>query len=282
MNNSVNHLPQYASWVTEFCSRSEHPFVRDSAEALKFFFVEDAAIPAIHTWKFNSDESLGAQVKQAKNSKVRNQLYWEDFARNCEAYSFMTRWRTSELLRSAIRSLNGKEIISSAVLARSLLELSASYLSNASAVSNTLESIPPEHIEFVVSKDLEILICKAIWGSRLGETPDHLKQKNVLTIIQKVTKIPDAKELYPTYEYLCELAHPNVIGNARFWSHIEGINPDGSEKRVISRSAFSDAVGCGGETVEKIVWALAWSAAVTVNSRHILEEAYIEFVKKVR
>lgn len=283
MNSPVIHIHQLAPWVTDLCASSEHPFVRDSAEPLRLFFTEDAAIPPSHIWKFNTDKSLESQILKAKTSKVVNELYWEDFARNCEAYSLMTRWRFSELLRSAIRTLNCKEIISAAVLARSLLELSASYLTNASAVSNTLQSIPPEHIEWVVSKELENLICKAIWGSRLAGTPDYVKQKNILTIIQKISKMPDASELYPKYEYLCELAHPNVIGNARFWSHVEKRYPDGSETREISRNALSDAVSVGGgiETVENIIWAIAWSAAVAFNSRHILEEAYLEFVKKL-
>jgi hypothetical protein len=72
-----------------------------------------------------------------------------------------------------------------------------------------------------------------IWGTRLGDPEGYLKQTNIITVLQKLTKHPNAEELWSGYEYLCELAHPNLIGNARYWSHVERVNEDGSETRVL-------------------------------------------------
>ncbi|MCC7341052.1 MAG: hypothetical protein IT170_08200 [Bryobacterales bacterium] len=279
MAESFDHIPQFARWISDFCANSTNPFVRDSAEALRIFFACDAAAPSSYKWVFSSDESFARQLQERKDIKAKNALYWEDFARNCEAYSVMTGWRAAELLRSSVRAINQKELVSSAVLARSLLELSSSYLLNANLIAKTLEGISFSEGSIVTSHDLEKLIVKAIWGSRLDSTPEHLKQRNCLTPIQKLTKNPDAKELLPTYEYLCELAHPNVLGNARFWSHMEEVSTLGAETRVITRFSESDAAA---ETIEKTVWSIAWSAAVVRNGIYILQPAIANLMARVR
>lgn len=286
MSQQTAHIPKYAAWVEEFCAKSQDPFVRDSAEGIRIFFLEDASVPHTYKWAFSSDEAYKKQVDEIQRTsspeavfKRCNALYWNDFARNCEAYSITTCWRASELIRPAIRSLNAKEIVAAAVLARSLLELSATYLQNARYISNSLEGLEFPKIGLVVSQDLENTIVKAMWGSRLGDTPDYLKQKNCLTPIQQLSKNPLAAELLPTYEYLCELAHPNVVGNARFWSHVESLDQFGAEIRIISRHSTADAAE---RSAEKTIWALAWGAAVTRNGMHMLQESILKLHNKVR
>ena len=91
----------------------------------------------------------------------------------------------------------------------------------------------------IMDEKFEKLLNKTIWVTRYGkEIPEYLKQKNILTIIQKLSKHPDAKELLTKYEFLCELAHPNVIGNARFWSDESHINEDGSTTIIIQKNGY--------------------------------------------
>lgn len=278
MDESSDHIPQFTRWVSDFCTNSANPLVRDSAEALRVFFTTDAFAPSSYKWVYSSDESFARQLQEMYGIKAKNTLYWEDFAHNCEAYSVMIGWRTAELLRASVRAINYKELVSSSVLARSLLELSSSYLLNANLIAKTLEGIYFSQATIVTSQDLERLIVKAIWGSRLESTPEHLKQTNCLTPIQKLTKNPNAKELLPTYEYLCELAHPNVLGNARFWSHIEDVSTLGAETRIITRFSDSDAAA---KTTEKTIWAIAWSAAVVRNGVYILQPAIANLLTRM-
>jgi hypothetical protein len=130
----------------------------------------------------------------------------------------------------------------------------------------------------IISEELEKFLLKAIWGTRLGEPKDYLLQKNVLTTIQKISKNPTAADLLPTYEYLCEIAHPNVVGNTRFLSHVEKIYDDGTELRVISRDALAPE---SIQTVDKTKWAIVWGAAVIFNAFQMTSDGVRSVLKKL-
>ena len=109
-----------------------------------------------------------------------------------------------------------------------------------------------------------------IWGTRLGEPEPQFKQISVLTLIQKLARNPEAAALLPHYEFLCEIAHPNVIGNTRYWSHIERVDDDGTESRILSRTADGVHVS---ELRSNVIWSLAWSAGSLRNSYTLISNA---------
>jgi hypothetical protein len=175
--------------------------------------------------------------------------------------------------------LNVHEVVTPAILARSLLELSASFIENTNIAYQTIQKLPP-HINnaIEISKDLEKLSLRILFGTRLGtDIPEHLKQKNVLTTLQKLTKNPSATDLLPVYEFLCEIAHPNVIGNAVFWAEVLQKNEDGSETIRIKREHDYDK---NSEIIEKVLWSLGWSAVCLRNGFHIIHDAIEMMVKR--
>jgi hypothetical protein len=91
-----------------------------------------------------------------------------------------------------------------------------------------------------------------------------------------LTKNPAAAELFPTYEFLCEIAHPNVIGNAVFWAEVIHKNEDGSETILVKHSYDYEMQR---EIIEKILWSLGWSAVCLRNGFHIIHDV-IEMVVK--
>ena len=268
MPDNITTFPAFADWLNSHCERSKNPFIRDSWQAIAPCFEVDRLIPDNYGWKFAWPETIQSQVQSLiadltnRSPHGLNRIHWIDHARNIEAYNTMTFWRGIELLKPAIRSLNVHEIIAPAVLARSALELACTYAVNAEQLIAYMSEVvfPPDTV--VLSQDLENFIVKMIWGTRLSEPSDYLKQTNILTTIKKVSKNPKSKEILPTYEYLCELAHPNVIGNTRFWSHVDYVYVDGSERRIISRYADGKT---SEEIIDKILWSLAWSAFVLAN-----------------
>jgi hypothetical protein len=270
----VSAFPTYADWLAEFAKGCSHPFARDSADGIKLCLEFEQKVPKDYGWKFSTAEALLKEFRGTKNPSDVNRAYWLDFARNCEAYSVMTFWRGLELIKPAIRSLNIREVIAPAVLSRSLLELSAVSLWNANILDENIGKVlaqAREKPDFVVaSTELENFMAKAIWGTRLGDPRPEIKQTNVLTIIDKITKNPAASELMTKYEYLCEIAHPNVIGNATFWSHVDKKYPNGSELRIISKSPNVESIR---DTLENILWALGWGAAVVRNSLELRSQA---------
>lgn len=218
------------------------------------------------------------QIEGMSRSEDFNRVYWTDQARNVEAYSTTTFWRGMELLKPAIRSLNVREIITPAVLARSFLELSCAFAVNAHILKGTFRDLDFPKDAVVVSQEVEDVIVKMIWGTRYGAPASHLKQTNVLTFIQRVARDQPVEELLPTYEYLCDVAHPSHIGNTRFWSHVEAVFPDGSERRVISRHAEGVP---SEEILDRILWSLGWSAAALRRGFEITRDSLVTLLSKV-
>jgi len=278
MSKTISTFPAYAGWLREYCAAHAHPFIRDSSKMIDYCFEVDRNLPDNYHWRFSSEESLKIQVKGVSSSMDLNRIYWTDQARNIEAYSMTTFWRGVELLKPAIRGLNIREITGPAVLARSLLEIGCTFIMHANNLEKTLSELSFPANTVVASHEFEEMVVKMIWGTRYGDPEPHLKQTNVLSCIQKVAKNPNATDVLSTYEYLCDIAHPSFIGNTRFWSHVEELLADSSERRVISRYASGDT---SMEILDKILWSLGWSAAVLRNGFEITRSGLEKLLDKI-
>lgn len=263
-------FPRFSENISAFCEASDDSIISAAPQWVQGFLELDQTLPPKFGWRFSDVESFQNQMVNQLSPSEFNHGFWTDQARNVEAYSIMCMWRGAELLKPAIRSLNLGEVITSSVLARSLLELSATYLIHANTIETIFNDLAFPTNTVVISKEFEERVLKMIWGTRLGEPEPHLKQINVLTLIQKLTKNPNAADLLPHYEFLCEIAHPNVVGNNRYWSHIERVNDDGSEVRIFSRIADGEHTN---EIRAKIIWSLAWSAGSLRNSFSMIHNA---------
>ncbi len=246
---------------------------------IDYCFQLDQKLPDVYGWIFSSEESLKRQIEGASSPEAINHIYWTDQARNVEAYSITTFWRGIELIKPAVRSLNVHEIITPAVLSRSLLELSCVFLVHANNLEKAFAELEFPSGTFVISHELEEKIVKMIWGTRYGDPESHVKQTNVMGFIQKVSKNPKASDVQDVYDYLCDVAHPSFIGNTRFWSHIDKVNEDGSERRIIERYSAGHS---STEMLDKILWSLGWSATVLRNSFEITANGLIQLLEKTK
>ena len=278
-DSTITGFPQYADWLQELSKSASHPFARDSYDSINYCFSLDHKLPDNYGWRLSDIEAIKVQTQKSKSFAELNSIYWVDFARNCEAYSVMTYWRGVELIKPTIRTLNIKEVIAAAVLARSLLELSATFISNANIIHKNISDLEFPSNPPVVSSELEAFILRCIWGTRLGEPEPHLKQINILTTIQKLSKNPDVSDLLPIYEYLCEVAHPNVIGNAKYWSHIDHTYSDGSQRLIISRHADVDSYR---ETIENILWSIGWGSICLRNAFEMISQSIQILLQKLK
>ena len=278
MNEKTKTFPVYAKWLTNHCKNHDDTFVRDSWKMIDYCFQFDLKMSDKYGWRFSNEKAFKQQVIGIKNPAKLNYIYWTDMARNIEAYSTTTFWRGVELIKPAIRCLNIHEVVSPAVLARSLLELSCVFLIHANNIEKNFSELnfPPNAV--VTSHELEKMIVKMIWGTRYGSPEAHITQTNVLGFIQKVSKNPEAIIVQDTYDFLCDIAHPSFIGNTIFWSHVEKINPDGSENRVIMRYSAGEPTI---EIVDKVIWTLGWCAAVLRNSFEIMTNGLNQLLDKI-
>jgi len=196
--SKILEFTRFSSWVNDYCKISSHPLINNAGKMVNACLELESQIPDEYFWKYSSVESFKAQMIEVKGSKAINELYWTDQVRNLEAYSIITYWRGLELLKPAVRCLNVHDIVSAAVLSRSLLELSSAYIINANTIDASFSKITFPANTLVMSDEIEALIIKMIWGTRLDKPEPYLSQTNILSLIQKLSKNPNAGELLPT------------------------------------------------------------------------------------
>jgi hypothetical protein len=271
--NTVYDINSFDEWILKVINKSEHPFVKSAQEAINYFFDLEKKLPEKYGWRYYDVKAFNELVKKNINATPDewNSLYWKDTSRTIEAYSVTLCFRSNEVLRSAIRSLNNKEIVPAATLTRSLLELASTMIENSNTLHKTIKAIPNNKNDIVmISEDVEKLLLRMVWGRRIGnDIPEHLKQKNILTTLQRLSKNKNAKELFGKYEFLCEIAHPNWLGNVRFWSEDTTLNDDGSYTVEIHKKGYSTP---NPEIIENIIWGISWSSVCVKNSVLILSE----------
>jgi hypothetical protein len=229
---------------------------------------------------FSSKESLEQQLKVITdgNDKRMNFIYWNDQTSNIEAYCYMTFWRVVELIKSCVNGLNTRDTIAPAISARSLLELSKVFLLNANILEKTFSKVTFPDKTVVCSTEVEEFVVKMIWGTRYDNPEPHLQQTNIMTSLNKLAKNPNARELIPKYEFLCDIAHPSFIGNTSYWSHVESVTTDNREKRVISRLTSRNF---NAEILDNTIWSLAWASVCIINSFVMLIKANKSLMDKL-
>lgn len=260
--SSRSDVPPFANWLKARARKSDEPFVRDAEKMIRYCLAFANEMPEQYGWRVASVTAIKQQITHARTSMNLNRVFWMDQARIAEAYAVNTFWRGVDLLRPAIGSLNAHEIVPAAVLGRSFLELAATFILNANLIEKDFleKSFPQDTV--VVSKGMEERLLKMMWGTRLEGAEPHLQQTNVLTTIEKVSRYPQARDVLPKYRYLCEVAHPNVIGNAIYWSHVDKMHDDGSETRILKRQPEGEVAG---QAIDHVLWVLGWSAVCLRN-----------------
>jgi hypothetical protein len=99
---------QYAPWLRDLLKKIQHPFARGSERMVDFLRELQNSLPRNYRWHMTDMDGLRAKVNavQSSGSQAINQVYWEDIARNIEAWAIMSIWRGIEILDSGISSLN--------------------------------------------------------------------------------------------------------------------------------------------------------------------------------
>jgi hypothetical protein len=182
--------------------------------------------PEKHKWVFNSDVSLRAKLEHSlasqaskRNALPANQVYWSDILQSILAAEHIFYFRSEALIESTIRSLTDRDLLSAAILARSLLEVCMWHLYHSVIFEkSTKPSLMSTATHLIDNSELQDMLLKLIWGSKQKDIIEEVKQHNVLKIFGKVSKsLKDSDfDVEESYDFLSELSHPNVEGNNVF------------------------------------------------------------------
>lgn len=234
-------------------------------------------IPRNYSWVFMSVEAFRRIGSTLDTPVATYRHYWRDMLGQIEAYSIMSAWRLAEISRSAIWALGRRDVVCAAIMARAALETAASYAWLQTEIRPALAQVAqgdvPTMIKYEdggVTKDLEEKLLKVVFASRLEGADNFYSPTNILTIIQKIaSKVPHQTAVAEIYSFLCEVAHPNMLGRSLYITEVHALSGPGHEKRVLSTTH--------GATAKNIlrysVSALSWSIGTYSRSCVVLQEA---------
>jgi hypothetical protein len=249
---------------------------------LDMAFSIERVLPDPYVWLFHEQDTLDEAIRDAKTSGTLNAVLWENVGRNTEAFQITSALKGLEVLKATIRSLNVREFVSSAILARGALEHAAFVTDKVTYILKNFRLLEFRAGAVTTSPEFEEEVVRMTFGTRLedGEFKGLPRQTNCLNAINRLSKSahPEHQELPKRYAFLCELVHPNVLGNARFWSHVEGNDDQGRKRLVMSRESESQLTH---EITEYSLWAVSWSAGMIFQAFQDMEEAKITLKAKL-
>jgi len=278
-------MPCLSPWVREIAIKSEDWLIRETEKNILNFERVLSKLPNVYAWKYYPSDKFVEYIKQnVKSGKEATKLYWNDMANNIEAYAVMSVWRANELLHSSVNLLNSHNVLASAVLSRSLLELACMMLVESNKIIKTIEGMVKEvekikkiNVPYiVVSEDLEELVVRLIFGTRIEKLKDYPKQINPLSYVKFISRNNDLAKVYEVYEFLCDVVHPSLMGQARFWRSIDKISENGS---MVVRLEIKGETSASLAIIENVLWTLSWSSFVICSSYTFLEKS-LKIIRK--
>ncbi len=259
--NRATTIPELAPWLKHFIEDSDSGIVKRLPGLLTGFQLIRQRIPEEYRWRIITDEAF-ANHNFTDGDHV-SQVYWYHIARQIEAFGVLAVLRTNEMLASAITLLNDKHVLAPAGLARSLFEIAVTYLVDGNYVDHTIKEILENFKgnEMVACPDLEKRLTQMVHGRRIDDPPKELQKKNVLTHIKRLMRNPNCIGLDERYSFLCEIAHPNVVGFARFWGEAN----DSPDDFMTVTVRGDNEVAQTAHIREQTLWAISWSTEAIGN-----------------
>jgi len=176
----------------------------------------------------------------------------------------MATWRIVDLARSCSSALGRDDFLSATILARSALEATAHFFYSAQTITEALEAIA--RVEFsthmVASTELEELLLKTVFASRLPTMESFYNPTNILTILRHVSKVKGQEFVQPTHEILSEFTHPNFLGRSLYILDVEQSERAGDEIRTLGLGKGIPAY----QGAHAVLRALSWACITHVTS----------------
>jgi len=255
---------EFSPYLKTLARESVTPLARESEAAVRDLADLVSSLPANYRWRMTPSDTFLEEtqrlVRIGASAAQLNALYWRDMARSMEAYNLHTVWRTHELVVGTLELLERHQFIGPAVMARALVELTTSFILNSSQIRTAVTISEPDWMDsVVVVNELEEILHRSVFGTRLPGAPEHQEARNVLTGLKRLSALSGYEPVLSTYEYLCEVAHPNLVGNARYWLSTPERRTDGTVLYSMERDA--EDTDYTRTLTDNVLFTVGWSAA---------------------
>lgn len=274
------------SEVQALLNESEDGFVKSLNAGLENYFRKlGAALSHTHSWAFTPTERLQVLLREkahAEDVAGLNKAYWQDLSQSIDASRHFFLKRSYPLVESSVFLLNSGNLLSAGSVVRSLFELAIWSLQHSGTFKNTVKDELPradaaKHI--MGANGLQDLVMKLIWGTRLKERTtrnEELSQMHIIDQFKKIAKREDRNYIEPMYDFLCELCHPNAVGNWLFADSNDVVNEKSKIEILISASQNGAEAE---QTIAHLCGCLCWSVTALVHANEQYDKA-LELIEK--
>jgi hypothetical protein len=271
-------IPNLPNALRASVAGSANWFVLNIGDMIAQLNALGAKLPKKYGWRYRTVEAFTAELNElaeAKNSVFEcNKLYWKDALGICEAYSLMTTWRTIGLARSCVWALAREDNLCAALLARASLETAAQFVDATRTINGTicdsgmLDPSADMRRNVYASKPFEEYLLKTVFASRLPDSEKIYEAINIVTIVKRIAKSPGQEFVLPTYELLCEIAHPNFLGRSVYLLEVRPGPRPGHEIHTIGLGQGSTSA----KFSEPIIAALSWACGTQVTAFALMSD----------
>jgi hypothetical protein len=276
-------VPKLPRRVVQAVMPSESFWINSVDSAIESLNRVANSLPIKYGWNYRTAEAFVAELKERTAGEVKildqNRFYWEDMLSTFEAYSMMCSWRIADLARSTVWALSRDDIHCGALAARASLEATARYVDTARIVSFTTEPITSRTLQerLCISRDLESILVKTVFASRLPDGADIYKDTNILTVIQRINKSEGQEHILSNYEMLCEAAHQNFLGRSIYIMETRQASRPGHEIRTIMRGRGPTSIAI----TEAAIQALSWACITHVTAFGLMQETIHSLLERL-
>jgi len=228
-------------------------------------------------WDYLMDEDFKLALNEDPRPSYANGLLLSHLLRLAEAYQVLSVWRIIELAAPAVRALNANEVNAACVLSRALIEVAASFAIAVPRVEKWFVTLPWDRVDEAILdvEEMEQFLTRLVFGSRLGEGVDALKQTNIMTQLEKLDKFAERLGHHPKlvqerYATLSEAAHPNHLGFERFTSLTTREAGGGWSTR---HTSFGARGAASEHLLKTCLWALAFAHSIMIANVPRIDEA---------
>lgn len=190
-------------------------------------------------------------------------------------------WKANQLIRALCAALNAGDLIVAATMARSLIETSASFGCETDAITTLWKErkskpAPDPNSLANFHQDALKVIGQILFGTKLKrdkEPETGIERTNIITLVDKASKLSEYPGIRRLYDILCDTVHPSIGSNRTFWTK----EPESKDGPILQFVASRHARGALGDLPfaigKGVIWSLQWLGHMWVlfeRTRHDL------------
>jgi uncharacterized protein (DUF2132 family) len=182
------------------------------------------------------------------------------------AIALQVLWKANQLIRSLSSALDSTDLIVAATMARSLVEVAASFGCESNQISTMWRDRcrqPAPDVESLndFAQEAGRVVGQVLFGSKIKhdkEPVTGIERTNILTPVDKAEKLSENAGLRRLYDVLCDTVHPSMGSSRCFWTKEPGAEEGVTAAFITERTSNGELSDLPFTIGLSTLWALTW------------------------